>query len=119
MEEEEEEEAEEAEDDEDAGVTLLARCAQLPEWGEDFTEVFLPEGQRTVKRLRQALAQEFEVSIVHVDDRYLQLFDRPDVVVCRRWTRRGSCGSGSCPTSSCAETSTCCDSRAVRAWRSH
>jgi hypothetical protein len=62
MEEEEEEEAEEAEDDEDAGVTLLARCAQLPEWGEDFTEVFLPKGQRTVKRLRQALAQEFEVS---------------------------------------------------------
>ncbi len=60
------EEEEEAEgDDEDAGVTLLARCAQLPEWGEDFTEVFLPKGQRTVKLLRQALAQEFEVSFAH------------------------------------------------------
>jgi hypothetical protein len=59
-----EEEEEEAEgDDEDAGVTLLARCTQLPEWGEDFTEVFLPKGQRTVKLLRQALAQEFEVSL--------------------------------------------------------
>ena len=91
------EEEEEAEgDDEDAGVTLLARCAQLPEWGEDFTEVFLPKGQRTVKLLRQALAQEFEVSfapcMLMMVDGLNSSVSGLTLAVWRRWTRRGSCG---------------------------
>lgn len=43
-------------------VLILVRCSQLPEFGEDFTEISLNRNQRTIEALRQALVQEFEVT---------------------------------------------------------
>jgi hypothetical protein len=45
----------------DEGSIILVRCPQLPEWGEDFSELALTPECKTIDALRQALASEFGV----------------------------------------------------------